>query len=159
MRPLPAPLRHPFPDGFPAPTVLQIYAISDRVYAKKTANQHGMTISGMREGAPIPFFLGQRDPSKMSAPRAVIPCGLAFGAAFLGCPLGRLGVAIPSVKAFCESRTSPQNFAPPARLHRRPRGLAGGARKVRFSPPKTFTEGGASARVAPTPRLVPKCPN
>ena len=137
--------------------MLEIYAISDRVYAKKTANQNGMTISGMREGAPIPFFLGQRDPSKMSAPRAVIPCGFASGAAFLGCPLRRLGGAIPSVKALCESRTPPQNFAPSARLHRRSGGLAGGVWNVFFSPPKIDTEGGwyeRSCRAEPS--LAPK---
>ncbi len=45
----------------------------------------------------------------------------------------------------------------PTRLHRRSRGLTSRARNVRLSLPKPFTQGGASARVAPSPRLAPKC--
>ena len=44
-----------------------------------------------------------------------------------------------------------------ARLHRRSRGLTSRARNVRLLLLKPFTQSGASARVAPTPRLVPKC--
>ena len=117
----------------------------------KTAKQHGMAISGMRKGAPIPFFIGQRDPPELTAPRAVIPCGFASGAAFFACPPGCLGAAIPSVKALFRLRAPPLKPAPLARLHRRSGGLAGGALSAHFSPPKTFPEGGGRLRVASTP--------